>query len=192
MRIFSFVLLTAALVPAVNADPALAKVASDDCEELRVRRELDASYAQLADANRRKDLDALLAQRTRDFVAEMPGGLRNDYDAMANYSRTMFQQVEKIANLSNTILKLSLNGNEATATVFQQFSRTQTKAGQLRNIDTSVIQDETWVRTTDGWRLRRVSNIHARKWYVDGKRVDPNKPHDPGAPAYNPPIDADE
>lgn len=192
MHTFFWVLLAGALVPTVNAGPTSEQVARDDCEELRVRRDLEASYAQLADANRRKDLDALLALRTRDYAAEMPGGLMNDYDALANYSRAMFQQVEKIANLSNTILKLSLNGNEATATVFQQFSRTQTKAGKLRNVDTSAIQDETWVRTTEGWRNRRISNIHARKWYVDGKRVDPNKPYDPVAPAYNPPIDADE
>jgi hypothetical protein len=192
MRPIFCVLLAAALVPAANVHPASARVTSDDCEELRVRRELDAAYALLADANRRKDLDALLALRTRDFVAEIPGGLRNDYDALANYSRAMFQQVERIANLSNTILKLSLNGNEATATVFQQFSRTQMKAGQLRNVDTTAIQDETWIRTPEGWRNRRISNIHARKWYVDGKRVNPNKPYDPGAPAYNPPIDADE
>jgi ketosteroid isomerase-like protein len=192
MHTFVRALLAGALVPALSAGAASGKVTSDDCEELRVRRELEASYSRLADANRRKDLDALLAQRTRDFVAEMPGGLRNDFDAMANYTRAMFQQVERIANLSNTILKLSLNGDEATATVFQQFSRTQTKAGRLRNIDTSVIQDETWVRTTEGWKVRRVSNIHARKWYVDGKRVDPTRPYDPEAPPHNPPIDADE
>ncbi|HXC42475.1 MAG TPA: hypothetical protein VNY51_03010 [Candidatus Dormibacteraeota bacterium] len=88
----------------------------------------------------------------------------------ANYSRALFEQVRKIANLSNTILKLNLKGDEATATVFQHFLRTQTKAGALRNIDTSVIQDETWARTPQGWELRRVSHIHARKWYVDGKR----------------------
>jgi hypothetical protein len=112
--------------------------------------ELDARYAQLADANRRKDLDALLALRARDYVADLPDGTQSNYEAAANYSRALFEQVQKIANLSNTILKLKFNGNEATATVFQQFSRTQMKAGAVRNIDTSALQVETWARTRQG------------------------------------------
>jgi ketosteroid isomerase-like protein len=192
MRGVSCVLLTLALTGGVDAGQPSEKATSADCEAVQIQRELEARYAQLAEANRRKDLESLLALRTKDFVAEMPGGLRNDYNAMADYSRAMFQQVERIANLSNTILKLSMNGDEATATVFQQFARTQVKAGQLRNVDTMAIQDETWVRTPEGWKNRRVSNVHGRKWYVDGKRVDPNKPYHPDAPPYNPSIDADE
>lgn len=184
-------LLAVVLVLATSARSLHAQ-APTDCEAARVREELNARYAQLADANKRKDLDALLALRARDYVADLPDGTQSNYEVAANYSRALFGQVQKIANLSNTILKLRFNGNEATATVFQQFSRTQMKAGAVRNIDTSAIQDETWARTPQGWELRRVSHIHARKWYVDGKRVDPSKPYDPQAPPYNPPIDADE
>ena len=192
MRGWSVLVLVSALGAAVTAGQRPEKVLPTDCEKVQVQRELEVRYAQLAEANRHKDLNALLALRTNDYVAEMPGGLKNDYNALADYSKAMFQQVEKIATLSNTILKLSLNGDEAIATIFQQFSRTQMKAGRLRNVETTAIQDETWIRTPGGWKNRRVSNIHARKWYVDGKRVDPNKPYDPDAPAYNPPIDADE
>jgi hypothetical protein len=59
-------------------------------------------------------------------------------------------------------------------------------------VETTAVQDETWVRTPDGWKNRRVSNIHARRWNIDGKTVDPNQPYDPDAPPYNPPADADE
>jgi hypothetical protein len=192
MRNLPFLLVMCALSQAPASGQPSEKGPEADCLEARVRRELDARYLQLEDANRRKDLDALLALRTRDYVAEMPGGQRMDYDALTGYARAMLQQVDRIAKLSNTILKLSMNGDEVTATVFQQFSRTQMKGGAIRNVDTSVIQDETWVRTPEGWKHRRVSNVHARKWYVDGKRVDPKKPIDPEAPPYNPPIDADE
>jgi ketosteroid isomerase-like protein len=184
------VLLLVFSTAAIASDPPQAK--TDDCGMTRVQREIEARYAQLEDANRRKDLNALLALRTKDYIAEIPGGTKNDYAALANYSRAMFEQVQKISTLSNTILKLTLRGDEATATVFQRFSRTQLKAGKLRNVETTAIQDETWLQTPDGWKNNHVFNIHARHWYVDGKRVDPNKPYDPGAPAYNPPIDADE
>lgn len=187
-----FVLVAFVAAPVLNWAQPSAQQVTGECETVRIQRELEARYEQLAEANRQKDLDTLLALRTRDFIAELPGGSKNDYNAAADYSRAMFQQVDRIAVLSNTILKLSVQGNEATATVFQQFSRTQMKPGLLRNVETSAIQDETWVRTPEGWKNRRVSNIHARKWYVDGKRVDPNKPYDPNAPPYNPQIEADE
>jgi ketosteroid isomerase-like protein len=190
MRIFCLVLLAMAMaIAGSNTQP---ETSPSDCENVRVQRELEDRYAQLEDANRRKDLDGLLALRTRDCAAEEPKGHIIDCPAMADYSRAMFQQVEKIATQRNTILGLKLNGDEATATVFQQFSRTQKKAGRVRNVETSAIQDETWVRESAGWKIRRVSNVHARKWYVDGKRVDPKKPYDPDALPYNPPIDADE
>lgn len=192
MRSLSLALLAIALAGAGSDVRLSGKTAPTDCEVVRVQRELESRYAQLAEANRRKDLDALLALRTKDYVAEMPGGITFDYNALANYSGAMLQQVERIATLSNTILKLSLDGDVAIATVFQQFSRTQMKAGRLRNVETTAIQDETWVRTPEGWKNRRVAKIHARKWYVDGKRVDPNKPYDPDALPYNPPIDMDE
>lgn len=55
--------------------------ASSDCEAARVRQELDGRYAQLADANRRKDLDSLLALRARDYVADLPDGTQSNYSA---------------------------------------------------------------------------------------------------------------
>ena len=44
----------------------------------------------------------------------------------------------------------------AVATVRQEFSRMQLVAGQLRKVETSVTQDETWVRTNEGWKLKFV------------------------------------
>ncbi len=38
---------------------------------------------------------------------------------------------------------------------------------------------------TDGWKLKHIGDIKPGVWIVDGKRVDPSKPYDPDAPAYN-------
>ena len=81
---------------------------------------------------------------------------------------------------------LRLERDEAVVTVRQSFRRMQMIAGKLRQVDTSVTQDETWVRTPEGWRLRFVQNVHGMLWYVDGKRVDPRKPFDADAPPYEP------
>jgi hypothetical protein len=58
--------------------------------------------------------------------------------------------------------------------------------GKLRKVETSVTQDETWVSTPQGWKRRFVQNEKDQEWYVDGKRIEPGKPYDENAPAYEP------
>jgi hypothetical protein len=104
----------------------------------------------------------------------------------------MFLELDEVVSLKNTIAKLTVNGDEATATVVQHFLRSQRKLGKTRNIGTEAIQDETWVRTPEGWKRQHVENVRGRRWYVDGTRIDPNKPSDPEAPPFNPPIHENE
>ena len=164
-------------------------------DELRletVRRQLNEQYGRIETANKNKDVAALLALRAPDCSANGPGGTHSNCVDMDNYTKQLIAEIGTVASLTNAILALRVEGDNAVATVAQHFVRTQTKLGKLRNIDTSAIQDETWVRTPGGWRLRFVANVHGRRWYVDGKRIDPHKPFDPDAPPYNPAIAADE
>ena len=168
------------------------EMAAKECPLEQVRKELEAQYARLADANRRKDLAGILALRAPDCGSSNPEAGRFSCQQMADYSRRLIEEVVEVKRLSNAILDLELDGNQARATVLQQFARTQRKAGQVRNIETMAVQRETWVRTREGWKLKLVDNIHGRRWYVDGKRVDPKKPYNPDDPPYNPALDADE
>lgn len=164
-------------------------------EELRlesVRKQLAKQYEREEAANKNKDVAALLALRASDCSADLSGGTHSNCEDMEKYTRQLIAELGTVASLTNTILALRLEGDTAVATVAQHFVRTQTKLGKQRNIDTSAVQDETWVQTPQGWKLKFVANVHGRRWYVDGKRVDPRKPYDPDAPPYNPPITADE
>lgn len=151
-----------------------------------VRRALEEQYAKIAEANKNKDLAALLALRTLDFFVKMPNGETWTYEQSAAYSKRAFEQVQSIISLSNTIETLTVTGNKAVAVVHQQWSRMQMMKGKLRRVDTSAAQRETWVNMPDGWRLKLIDDIHPGAWVVDGKRVDPSKPYDPDAPPYNP------
>jgi antitoxin component of MazEF toxin-antitoxin module len=151
-----------------------------------VRRALEEQYAKIAEANKNKDLAALLALRAPDFSAKLPNGETWNYEQLAAYSRLAFEQVQSIISLSNTIETLTITGKEAVAVVHQQWSRMQMKKGELRRVDTSAVQRETWVNAPDGWRLKLVDDVHPGAWFVDGKRVDPSKPYDPDAPPYHP------
>jgi ketosteroid isomerase-like protein len=151
-----------------------------------VRRALEQQYAKIAQANINKDLGALLALRSPDFSVRMPNGETWSFEQSADYSRRAFEQVQSTISLTNTIETLTVNGDEAVAVVHQQWSRLQIKKGQLRRVDTSAVQRETWVRTAAGWKLKLIDDIHPGAWYVDGKRVDPSRPYDPEAPPFNP------
>lgn len=151
-----------------------------------VRHALEEQYARIAAAQRNKDIEALRTLRTPDFTVDMPNGQKWDLETSLNYSRIGFEQVQSNISISNTIESLDVHGDSAVAVIHQQWSRMQIKAGKLRRVDTEAIQTETWVKTSEGWKLRHIGDIKPGAWFIDGKRVDPSKPYDPNAPPYKP------
>ena len=158
---------------------ALARVAT-------ARKQIDAQYAKLADAISRKDLDAIIALYTPDFHAVTATGEVWTRERSLNYVRAGMSQVTQTRHIINTIVAFTACGDTATATVLQYWDRTQMKAGKLRHVDTHAVQDEQWVRMSEGWRRGNIFNVRNGPAFVDGKRVDTNKQYDPEAPAYDP------
>ena len=151
-----------------------------------VWKAIDAQYARLAEAMRKKDADALFALYTPDFHAVTPTGEVWTRERSLAYQRNGLAQVNETTHISNTILRLTICGDQATATVLQQWYRTQMMVGKLRRVDTNAVQDEKWVKTPDGWKRGDINEVKNGAAFVDGKRVDTNKPYDPEAPAYDP------
>jgi tetratricopeptide (TPR) repeat protein len=151
-----------------------------------VWKAIDAQYARLAEAMRKRDIDALFALYTPDFHAVTPTGEVWTRERSLAYQRNGLAQVKETSHISNTILRLTLCGDEATAAVLQQWYRTQMMAGKLRRVETNAVQDEKWTRTPDGWKRGDIFEVKNGAAFVDGKRVDTNKPYDPEAPAYDP------
>lgn len=163
------------------------------CDEEIVRDRLhpvwqavDAQYARLAEAMRRKDVDALFALYAPDFRAVTPTGEVWTRERSLAYQRNGLAQVREIAHISNTILRLTACGDEAKATVLQVWHRTQMMAGKLRRVETHAVQDERWLKTPGGWKRGDIDEVKNGPAFVDGKRVDTNKPYDPEAPEYDP------
>jgi TolA-binding protein len=151
-----------------------------------VWRALDAQFAKVAEAVRKKDLDALFAPYTPHFQAKEPSGQVWNREQTLGYLRNGFAQVKETIHTSNTILRLAVCADEATTTVLQQWYRMQMVAGKLRRVETNAVQDLHWVKTPDGWKLGGIDEIKAGAAFLDGKRVDPTKPLDPEVPAYDP------
>jgi chorismate mutase len=82
-----------------------------------VRRALEEQYAKLAEANKNRDLAAVLALRTPDFSAKFPNGEIRNSEYMAGYSKALFEQMRPPIIVSNTIETLTVRRNEAIAVV---------------------------------------------------------------------------
>lgn len=162
----------------------VAPAKAEDPPALAVCRALQQQYAILARANERRDLPAILALRTPDSSTQGPGGQRSTYAGMAEHSRRLVSVMRPPIQLQNTIVALSVQDDMAVAEVLQGFSRRQLIDTTEQTLETSVLQRERWRRTPDGWRLEFVDDVHDRRGFAGGKRVDPDKPYDPKAPAF--------
>lgn len=142
-----------------------------------VRRELEAVFAERVQAVKHKDAEAQVAQISPDYSATQPGGQTLNYEQIAAYMRGGARQILAVLDLSITIESLTVRGNEAIVDARQKFSRTQRlRDGNVHNVVTGVLQRETWVRTVEGWKLRRVDNLREQSMIVDGKPFNPAQP----------------
>jgi ketosteroid isomerase-like protein len=170
---------TPAPAPACTTD-----VAADSTHP--ILKQIDSQYARLAAAMRARDVDALFALYTPDYHVVMPTGEVWSREQSLEYQRNGLAQVRETHHISNSIVRLVVCGDQATATVLQQWYRTQTMAGAPRRVETNAVQDEIWTRTPNGWKRGDIKNVRSGAAFVDGKRVDTRRPFDPNAPPYDP------
>ena len=141
---------------------------SIDC--IFVLRELEAVFAERVKAVKNKDAEAQIAQVSPDYSATLPSGQTLSYEQIVAYMRRGAEQFVSVLDLSITIESLTLRGNEAIVDARQKFSRTQRlQDGNVHNVVTGVLQREIWVKTAEGWKLKRVDNEREQKFLVDGK-----------------------
>jgi len=111
---FSLVLMLSLLHPGSRA--VAQRTAPPACTETAVRdsshiwREVDAQYARLADAMRRKDVDALFALYTPDYRVVMGNGEIWSRERSLEYQRAGLARVRETHHISNTIIRLTAGG----------------------------------------------------------------------------------
>ncbi len=156
-------------------------------ETSSVWKALENYYAKTAEAVINKDLATTL--KFREIVTiETPDGKIRESAEVAESTKAQFSLNQNILKISNKILSLTTEGDEAVAVVEQEFARMQNLAGQLRRVDSRIVQTEIFVKTLEGWRVTYIEIPGLQERYVDGKRVDPTKPYDPNAPPYTPDV----
>jgi hypothetical protein len=89
---------------------------------------------------------------------------------MYERTRAFIGRIERFDSLTETITSLTLEGDTAHAIVDQRTVRQQRfPDGALHEVRTSVVQRESWKKTSEGWMLWRVDQIQPGATLVDGK-----------------------
>lgn len=135
------------------------------------RKELKAAYVRIVDALKNNDPAVFEELLAPDFQVKLINGETHDREWILNYIQNNAKAF-KVLKLSIKIKKLTVSGNEAIALIEQKSSRTLNDAeGKSHRLDVGAIQQETWVKTAEGWRLRH--NVELKRLYVkqDGKPI---------------------
>ena len=142
-----------------------------------IRRELEAVFEQRLKAGRDKDFDAQMALISPDYTATFANGTTWKYEQIRDHIRRLNEQTVRTEDITCGIKieELTIRGNEAIIEARQYCPRKQMlRDGKIHDVYTSVLQTETWVKTADGWKLKRVENERDQVIDVDGKPANPD------------------
>lgn len=148
------------------------------------RRNIEKQYQKMAIAQQNVDIKMLMSMTHPDYKAYTPNGEVWDYQRLEKYRAGGLKQIVSTEATEFNIKSFILNNDTAVVRINQVWKRRQWMAGKIRLVSTDANQTETWIHTTDGWKIWKVADVSKGGALVDGKRVDPTKPYDPDAPEY--------
>jgi len=139
-----------------------------------VRKAIEEWYDRNIEGFRTKDVAAIMALRADDFHTQTPDGRVNTRADMEAYTQTFLARIDHFISQDFDIGTIEVEGDLASADVKQKTVRMQRfPDGTLHEVDSRVIQRETWKRTADGWKMYRVDNIRDGELLVDGQPYNP-------------------
>lgn len=139
--------------------------------EGNVRKELEAAYASNVDAFKTNDVAYLERVFASDFEATDFNGETHDRQMVMNYIRHNAGTLEVLA-LSMDIVEFTIRDSRAIVMVEQKSSKTLTDdEGELHQLDVGVVQQEVWVKDSEGWKLQRVEEKELLYAFKDGESM---------------------
>lgn len=135
---------------------ALTSVAQPATRRQQVIRTLTQEYATYVKAFANKNLDPIQDQLHPAWSGKIRGETLSRAQLLNLTSETM-NATRAVKNMCIKIQKVSLKGNVATLTVTDTASLVvyNPDGETTRTLSNKNLRRDTWVRTTDGWKLRR-------------------------------------
>jgi len=134
-----------------------------------VRKALEDWYARNIAAFNAKDVAAVMALRTDDFYTLTPDGKTNSRADMQSYTERLLGNIDHFISQDFQIGTIEIVGDLASAEITQKTVRMQRLPdGALHKVEASAVQQETWKKTAEGWKLYRVENVRSTGIFIDG------------------------
>jgi hypothetical protein len=139
------------------------------------RRELEAKYAKVSEAYRKKDIGAFMENKTPDFTGKSLNGVVRTREQVEAGVRQRMERIRKLNYLKIKIEKLTVGDGVAVAITSQEFSRVVADA---QGVERTVVSKgtrhrDTWVKTPAGWKMKSVEELTQGREIVDGRDATP-------------------
>ncbi|HEX8163914.1 MAG TPA: nuclear transport factor 2 family protein [Pyrinomonadaceae bacterium] len=143
--------------------------------ERAVRRELEATYAKVAEAYRNKDIEAFMDDKTADFTARSLGGNVATREQVEAGVKQRMARVIRLNYLKVRLKELTVAGDVAVAITTQEFSRVvaDPQGNERTVVSKGTTHRDTWVKTPRGWKIKSVEELTQGRELIDGRAPTP-------------------
>lgn len=135
-----------------------------------IQQQLQAEYMKADAATRTKDIKGLMARYLPDFKLKVSDKRILGREKVQDLLSWQFVATKKINQLTFTIQALTVKGDTAYVTVKQTESLVVVLSKVEHVIASSQISVDTWVKTSNGWRLK-YQEVKQNVTTEDGKPV---------------------
>jgi|SRR6266516_30497 len=170
-RIFVFVLAFLILENAPVLSVANDQEGTRRAPEVAVetRKAIEGAYDKIKEGFKKNDPSAWEGFLTPDFRLKLFSGEVKDRQWVLGYVRNN-SKAFKVLELSMRVKELTIRGSDAIAMVEQKSSRQfKDEQGTKHKLEVGAIQQETWTKSANGWKLREVQEKEVLFLLRDGK-----------------------
>jgi len=147
----------------------LVTAAPSRADDKVIRQQIQAEYLKADAATRSRDLDRVMNHYTADFKLKV-GSKTLDRKKVTSLVHWQIVATKEIKALSFSIQSLVVKGNTAVATVKQNETIVVFKNQTQYLLTSEQVSEDTWVNTTDGWRLK-FQDVKHNVTTQDGKTI---------------------
>jgi hypothetical protein len=128
-------------------------------------------YAQREEFVKNRNVNALLAQMTPEYIVKLRDGQTMTGDQLRErwtfyYNKVLIRHVSFV----DVIRSVEQRGNEEIVTFEQKDRRIQNGPdGKPMEVEANVFHRDTWTRTPGGWKLRLTEEGEQTKFTVNGQ-----------------------
>jgi ketosteroid isomerase-like protein len=161
------------LIGALALFVALGAVVTARADDAEVQKALQANYDRMSKALREKDLKTLIGFYAPDYQSKGIDGETTDRAAGVEARlKGLMEAIKSLKTVTAKIDKITVKGDEATVAITQTLVGTVAGAdGNDHALDLQLSGRATWIKTADGWRLKRTEALR-EKGTIDGNAVD--------------------